>query len=393
MRKFFNRLQKGKSSRESSPNTPLGSYESLKNVTDGNIKSVQNYLVDEKDLPKLHKAVWKEDLKKVRNLVRREPMTSDKENRTPLHYACCKGNEDIVRELLEFNAKVNVVDQNFQTPIMKAVQGGFVKCITLLMDYKADLTLEDANGNAAIHHAVNSSSAEIVSLLIKAGVCINTHNQDGMTSLHLAVEKQDVEMVNFLLKNGADVDCVDNCGRSALMLACLKGDNKITETLMNHGASTNLKDKDGYTASELALQKGYIECQRIISITEKTKNDTINSESLTYSDVNDEFSHRSDQLIQNLEELNNDCKIGEEKTKKMKKTDQMTTDKPIVPPSSTSSESRLLYNAYKPIINEEGTGHQILDISLYSGDDHSESHEFKDELKTTCTTSNKILPC
>ncbi|CAH8570524.1 unnamed protein product [Heterobilharzia americana] len=73
----------------------------------------------------------------------------------------------------------------------------------------------------------------------------------------------------------------------------------------------------------------------------------------------------------------------------MKKTDQMTIDKSIVPPSSTSSESRLLYNAYKPIINEEGTGHQILDISLYSGDDHSESHEFKDELKTTCTTSNK----
>nr|CAH8855537.1 unnamed protein product [Trichobilharzia regenti] len=384
MRKFFSKLQKGKLSRENSPSaSSLGSHDSLHNVSNGNVRSVWSYVVNEKDLPKLHKAVWKEDIKKVRNLVRREPMVGDKYNRTPLHYACFKGNEDIVRELLEFNAKVNVVDNNFQTPLMKAIEGGFCQCIKLLMDYRADLTVQDSEGNAAIHQAINSSSPEIVSLLIKAGVSINTHNKEGKTGLHLAVERQDVKMVSHLLNNGAEVNCVDKNGRSALMLACLQGNSKITEILMSHGAYASLKDKKGHTPMEVALQRGHLECLQIMSTMAKNNADT---KTPSLIDDSDESSEKSYEIINSLNGNLDDDETEDEGAVKSK--EHIVVDKPPVPPNFTSSESRESHSARRSTANshvmevERESGDNISSVNSFSDDRYLESHKSEGLINT-----------
>lgn len=97
--------------------------------------------------------------------------------RTPLHLACVKGDDKIVQCLLEYNAKVNIVDQNNQTPLMKAIEGGHLECVKLLLTYRADLTVRDKYGNAPIHQAVKFGRKDIVELFLRNGVSINTHNQ------------------------------------------------------------------------------------------------------------------------------------------------------------------------------------------------------------------------
>uniref|UniRef100_A0A183SMQ6 ANK_REP_REGION domain-containing protein n=1 Tax=Schistocephalus solidus TaxID=70667 RepID=A0A183SMQ6_SCHSO len=90
--------------------------------------------------------------------------------------ACAKGNIEIIQCLLEYNAKVNLLDQHFQTPLMKAIQGGHLACIDLLLNYRADLTVRDEDGNAPLHLAVKYGYKDIAELFLRAGVGINSHN-------------------------------------------------------------------------------------------------------------------------------------------------------------------------------------------------------------------------
>ncbi|BHF58637.1 ankyrin repeat [Sparganum proliferum] len=241
MKKFLKRLSQPKNKAERS----LEGYEESISA-----KSAVCYEVKEKDLPKLHKAVWQGDLEAVK--------------RTPLHLACAKGNIDIVQCLLEYNAKVNLLDQNFQTPLMKAIQGGHFSCIGLLLNYRADLTVRDEGGNAPLHLAVKYGHRNIAELFLRAGVGINSHNSQGMTPLHLAVENQDVVMVNFLLSEGAEVDCITNAKKSALMISCEKGDAEIADLLINCGANCELRDCDEHTAEEIAKLNDHEECYQLL---------------------------------------------------------------------------------------------------------------------------------
>ncbi|KAL5966622.1 POTE ankyrin domain family member B, partial [Taenia solium] len=204
-------------------------------------------------------------------------------SRTPLHLACVKGDDKIVQCLLEYNAKVNIVDQNNQTPLMKAIEGGHLKCVNLLLSYRADLTVRDKHGNAPIHQAVKFGRKDIIELFLRNGVSINTHNQvvlspikqssnklifciNGLTPLHLAVEYHNLPLLQYLVQEGAELDCTDVTGRhvSALMMACESGDAPITEMLINFGASTDIRNNDGLTAEEIAKVNHHSRCFKLL---------------------------------------------------------------------------------------------------------------------------------
>ena len=76
MKKFFGKL--GKKSSTAKPTPPpspnLGACGGTSSKNFG-------YEVREKDLPKLHKAVWNEDSMKVKSLVKKDVNALDKENR------------------------------------------------------------------------------------------------------------------------------------------------------------------------------------------------------------------------------------------------------------------------------------------------------------------------
>ncbi|CAC5372278.1 Ankyrin repeat domain-containing protein 7 [Mytilus coruscus] len=258
MKKFFGKLgkKKGEPGRPTPPPSPnLGAVTEWLYV---------GYEVREKDLPKLHKAVWNDDLVKVKSLVKKDVNGLDKENRTPLHLACVKGSKPIVQELLEWHAKPNIGDNEGKTPLLKAVECKKEDCVMLLLQHTADVDTRDRLGDTAVHVAVKNSFTNILRLLIKSGADINIRNKSGFAPLHLAVMNKKDEVTKILLQNKADFDVMDGDGRTPLMYACYEGAITQVKDLITVGADTQIKDTKGFNAEDIANQKGQHACSHLL---------------------------------------------------------------------------------------------------------------------------------
>ncbi|CAG2196434.1 Ankyrin repeat domain-containing protein 7,Ankyrin repeat domain-containing protein 26 [Mytilus edulis] len=263
MKKFFGKLgkKKGEPGRPTPPPSPNLSNLGAIGAAGG---FYVGYEVREKDLPKLHKAVWNDDLVKVKSLVKKDVNGLDKENRTPLHLACVKGNKPVVQELLEWHAKPNIGDNEGKTPLLKAVECKKEDCVMLLLQHTADVDTRDRLGDTAVHVAVKNSFTNILRLLIKSGADINIRNKNGFAPLHLAVKNKKDEVTKILLQNRADFDVMDADGRTPLMYACYEGAITQVKDLITVGADTQIKDTKGFNAEDIANQKGQHACSHLL---------------------------------------------------------------------------------------------------------------------------------
>ncbi|XP_071153648.1 ankyrin repeat domain-containing protein 36C-like isoform X38 [Mytilus edulis] len=263
MKKFFGKLgkKKGEPGRPTPPPSPNLSNLGAIGAAGG---FYVGYEVREKDLPKLHKAVWNDDLVKVKSLVKKDVNGLDKENRTPLHLACVKGNKPVVQELLEWHAKPNIGDNEGKTPLLKAVECKKEDCVMLLLQHTADVDTRDRLGDTAVHVAVKNSFTNILRLLIKSGADITIRNKNGFAPLHLAVKNKKDEVTKILLQNRADFDVMDADGRTPLMYACYEGAITQVKDLITVGADTQIKDTKGFNAEDIANQKGQHACSHLL---------------------------------------------------------------------------------------------------------------------------------
>lgn len=158
MLKFF--VKKKGGSKTPSPTGSLASLQSLDNY---------KYLVKEKDLPKLHKAAWLGDLNKLEQLIKKNDSNSrDKEGRTALHLASANGNVEIVDVLLQWKAKVDLLDKYDRSPLMKAVQCKNAECAKLLLEMNADPNIIDKNEGSCLHYAVENNDIYCLEELFKS---------------------------------------------------------------------------------------------------------------------------------------------------------------------------------------------------------------------------------
>ena len=95
----------------------------------------------DEDGSELHIMVWIEHMPRVRQLVRCQRMLDrmDAEGRTPLLLAAMRGNERIVRMLLEQEADVNIADHEGNTPLSVAASGNQLRIVELLLRHGASV--------------------------------------------------------------------------------------------------------------------------------------------------------------------------------------------------------------------------------------------------------------
>lgn len=152
-----------------------------------------------------------------------------------LAWACSRGNETMVRFLLEHGAECHIhsaaICSASGSAIVKAGEGGNVNVIKMLLAKGANIHDIRQDGKAnALHQATQYGQAAIVPFLVQQGIEVNTPNGYGETPLILAAKFGWLDTVKVLLAQGADASVRDHKGKTAADHA-LESSNHTKSTL------------------------------------------------------------------------------------------------------------------------------------------------------------------
>ena len=138
------------------------------------------------------------------------------------------GNIRNVRENLE-KARIdpNADDESGTAAIIYAASQNHYDVVKLLLDRNARVDIQDTGKNTALLWAARNGNSRIIQLLLARGANVAHTNEDGNTALHLAAKHAAVEPVRLLLSAGAPPSVRNNLGQTPLDLANISGSERV----------------------------------------------------------------------------------------------------------------------------------------------------------------------
>jgi len=172
------------------------------------------------------------------------PNSIDNKQRNAIFYAFILNadNSDVVRALLEKNAKVDQEDVEGNTPLIKACELGLISSVKVLLEFHADPNkIKITTGDTPLHFAARSASlnsAKIAEILIGAGAKISVPNKNQKTPLEEAESlKNKDEFIEILKKFlGFQAEKVDKMANELI----IENERKNAEKLKNEEAKIKL---------------------------------------------------------------------------------------------------------------------------------------------------------
>lgn len=127
----------------------------------------------------LHEAAYNGDLPALKTALNDEELLKCIDNRnllgcTALRLAASCGNESCVKELLCYNASVDISDLKAQTALHSAVKAKSCDCVRLLLQSGANPNGDSQNICTPIYHAAFDGSHEIIKELVDYGADIDS---------------------------------------------------------------------------------------------------------------------------------------------------------------------------------------------------------------------------
>ena len=216
---------------------------------------------------------------------------------TPLHLAVMKGNQNLVKLLIENEADVSIgykensretlylvlgkdrgraawhyvlVKKHLLGLFLKRVKGGSLDVAEfgdilrsgwgkdppegttdkILKEY--DFQFKEIPDTTPLHIASKQiNEPEIIDLLVKSGANVNAQDAEGFTPLHMAAIHGNLKVVKKLVDLEADVNIITTDGKNAAELAHLNEELEIEEYLESRMASSQ-RTKEKEDDSELA---------------------------------------------------------------------------------------------------------------------------------------------
>lgn len=117
---------------------------------------------------------------------------------TALMRAAREASTDVVRELLDTGASLDLKNADGNTAIWLACFGGSVEILNLLIAAGADIDNQNDNGATALIYAASASKTALVKALIDAGASASLKTLDDFSPLDVAANR---EILMFLRKH------------------------------------------------------------------------------------------------------------------------------------------------------------------------------------------------
>ena len=195
-----------------------------------------------------------------------------------IHEAAENGNHQLVADLAENGADLNLKGKNGWAPAHRAAGGGYDKVMQVLADYGADLNIgiSDSGATPALISA-EVGTYKVMQILADEGADLDLSNEYGETPLIMAVGSGHLETVRVLVNEGANVDLTDRGDAGGyededgwfsvtpLWHAAKQGHHKIVRVLVENGANLDAVGQFGYTPVFVATKRGHRETVRVLA--------------------------------------------------------------------------------------------------------------------------------
>ncbi|HBL98361.1 TPA: hypothetical protein DDZ86_01815 [Candidatus Dependentiae bacterium] len=202
-----------------------------------------------------------------------------KSGETPFHCACKNNNLDVINLLLKKGANLNLKTgpENCDlTALHFACNSNSIKVIEFLINKKVDPDPKSKGNYTPLHYACDNNNFEIVKLLIEKGAKPNTRSNDRyLTPLHYALKnnrpgaiknsspevlKSDsLKIIQLLIEKGVDLNLKCEGGRTVLHTACKENGPEIVALFLQHKADPNIQSANGQTALDIIRSTWTIE--------------------------------------------------------------------------------------------------------------------------------------
>ena len=149
------------------------------------------------------------------------PNAANKGKLTPLHSAASYGRAQVVRKLIAYHAKVNLMDGQGWTPLAWGVASNDLETVQVLLANGASIEKATTPYSSPLHGAIAKGNFKIAKFLIERGAKINhpvmiAADESNFTPLHLAANNNLPEIVDLLIQKGADITAKTSKGLTVL---------------------------------------------------------------------------------------------------------------------------------------------------------------------------------
>ena len=127
----------------------------------------------------------------------------DKEEMTPLHYACQQGHFNVVKaheSLLEVKEIRDAQNSDFDTPLHLSCESLNVQIVCFLISKGANVNAKNKKLLTPLHIVTQHGHVDIAKMLLQEGAHVNCRDKREYTPLHYAAELNSTELVHLLCK-------------------------------------------------------------------------------------------------------------------------------------------------------------------------------------------------
>lgn len=177
--------------------------------------------------------------------------------RTALYTACINGHDDIVNLLVEKDGKIFLGGINTDRLIYRVVERKYREVLKKLVEQKVYLDMQYKNRETVLHKACSTLDLETAKILVDGGANVNIQDEDFNIPLHIACKTNNLEMVKLLTRAGSFINSKGFEEKTPLYIACEMGNIDIVKYLVACGIELDIKNINGATPLNVAVYKGH----------------------------------------------------------------------------------------------------------------------------------------